>query len=160
MNVMRFTIVDGAGSVSFVAPVDVLPALVRACAEDPRSLEGLLEAAEPYFAGLPDTVGNGLAIFDERNHPGDARAIHEAFDYCEPYDQPVFRVIDDVTREKSLQPVKAGAVIFNLLARRIIQLQNSYLDITQAGWARVHDQRGSTERMYVYRVPRQWAVVP
>ena len=160
MNVMRFTIVDADGSVSFIGPVDVLPAFVRACADDPRSLEGLLHAAEPYFAGLPDTVANGLAIFDERNHAGDATAIHEALSFCEPHEQPVFRVIDDITRETSLQPVKAGAVIFNLLARRIIQLQNSYLDITQAGWARVHDEAGSTERMYVYRVPRQWAVVP
>ena len=157
---MRFTIVDDRGSISFIGPVEALPALVRACGSNPKSLEAFLQAAEPYYAGLADSVGNGLAIFDERNSPASTDAIHKALAFCEPYQQPVFRVVDDLTRETSLQPVKAGAVIFNMVARRIIQLQNSYLDITKAGWAQIHDGAGATGRRYVYRVPRQWAVVP
>jgi hypothetical protein len=160
MNVMRFTIVDSSGTVSFVAPCDALPALVRACAANPEHLDGLLGEADSYFAGLGDMVQNGLAIFDERNTEEHPEAIREAFEFCEPYEQPVFRVVDEVTREASLQPVKAGAVLFNLNARRIVQLQNSYLDIKTPGWAHAHDRLGSTQRMYVYRVPREWAVVP
>ncbi len=160
MNVMRFTIVDDAGAVSFVASADVLPALVRACVPNPGDLVMLLSEADAYFAGLADMVANGLAMFDERNTPQNTTAIREALAFCEPHEQPVFRVYDDVTREASLQPVKAGAVIFNLGARRIVQLQNTYLDIKTPGWARAHDIGGSTQRMYVYRVPREWAVVP
>jgi hypothetical protein len=160
MNVMLFTIVDGGGAVSFIAPVDVLPALVRACAANPDGRESLLAEADAYFGGLSEMVGNGLAMFDERNTTENAEAIHEALTFCEPYEQPVFRVIDDVTRETSLQPVKAGAVLFNLNARRIVQLQNSYLDIKTPGWAQARDAAGSSQRMYVYRVPREWAVVP
>ena len=117
MNVMRFTIVDEDGSISFIGPVEALPALVRACGSNPKSLEAFLQAAEPYYAGLADSVGNGLAIFDERNSPGSADAIHEALAFCEPYQQPVFRVVDDLTRETSRQSGKAGAAI--LTSRRL-----------------------------------------
>lgn len=160
MDVMRFTIVDEAGTVSFIGPAGVLPALVRVCVSNAETLDRFLAEADAYFFGLRDQVMNGLAMFDERNSPANPAAIHEALRLCEPHEQPVFRVIDEVTREASLQPVKAGAVIFNLPARRIVQLQNSYLDIKTPGWAQAHDSTGAAGRMYVYRVPRAWAVVP
>lgn len=160
MNVMRFTIVDEAGTVSFIGSADVLPALVRVCVSNAATLEAFLAEADAYYFGLHDQVMNGLAMFDERNTLENPAAIHEALRLCEPHEQPVFRVIDEVTREASLQPIKAGAVIFNLPARRIVQLQNSYLDIKTPGWAQAHDSAGSVGRMYVYRVPREWAVVP
>lgn len=129
MNVMRYTIIDGKGTVSFVADCDVLPALVSACADDARTLESLLEAAARRRADLREYVSCGLAVFDEHNSPGHLDAIHGAIRHLPAHELPVFRVVDDVTRQASLQGVKAGVIIFNLRSRRIIQIQNSYAEI-------------------------------
>ena len=160
MNLMRCTIVDDRGAISFVIDGDALPALVKACASNPSSLEALLESLSPYYGNLREQVLNGLAIFDERNTSGHYGAIHEAFRYCAPHELPVFRVVEEETREMSLQPVKAGAVIFNLRARRIVQLQNSYWEITRTGRGRVFDGEKFTGQRFAYRLPKEWALVP
>src|SRR3990172_9344869 len=126
VNVLRCTIIDDRGGVSFIAHGDVLPALVKACAANPHTLEQLLDGTESYYGGLREQILNGLAVFDERNVEVHYDSIHVALDLCAPYEQPVFRVVDDRTRETSLRPVKAGAVVFNLRAKRIIQIENSY----------------------------------
>lgn len=160
MNLMRCTVVDDRGAVSFVIDGDALPAMVKACASDVRSLDEMLDSLAPYYRTLRERVLNGLAIFDERNTEGHYDAIHEAFRYCAPHEQPVFRVVDDDTQEMSLRPVKAGAVIFNLRARRIVQLQNSYWDITRTGRGLVFDGERFTGQRFAYRLPKAWALVP
>jgi hypothetical protein len=72
----------------------------------------------------------------------------------------VFRVVDSITREASLRPVKAGAIIFNLKAKRIVQLMNSYREIRRSGRGRIFDGSGYTETVFSYRLPREWALVP
>ena len=67
MNLIRCTVVDRRGAVSFVAHCDVLSALVAACAASPPSLEKLLDLSEPYYRNLRDYVEAGLAVFDEEN---------------------------------------------------------------------------------------------
>lgn len=160
MNVIRCTVVDGRGAVSFVAHGDALAALTAACATNPSSLEELLERAEPYYHNLKEQVLNGLAIFEERNVEGKYQAIHAALEFCAPHQHPVFRVVDDVTRETSLRPVKAGAVIFNLRAKRIVQIINSYREIRRTGRAQVFDGSNLTGSVYSYRLPKEWALVP
>ena len=160
MNVMRFTIIDGRGGVSFVAHGDALPALVKACALNAGSLEELLDGMAPYYGSLREYVLGGLAIFDERNVEGRYGAIHRALELCVPHEQPVFRVVDEVTRETSLRPVKAGAVLFNLRAKRIIQLQNTYWEINRMGRGRVFDGMRMTADVFSYRLPKEWALVP
>jgi len=160
MNVIRCTVIDARGAVSFIAHPDALPALVAACATNPTTLEELLERAEPYYRNLRDYVLSGLAVFDEHNTPEDPRAIREALAKLPPHQHPVFRVLDDVTREASLQPVKAGAVVFNLRAKRIIQIVNNYREIKRSGYARVFDGQGFTGRVFRYRLPEEWALVP
>ncbi len=157
---MRCTVIDKEGAVSFIVEGDALPALVKACAASPGSVMGLLDSLAPYYGSLRERVLNGLAIFDERNVPGRYAAVHAAFGFCAPHEQPPFRIVNDETREMSLQPVKAGAVIFNLRARRIVQLQNSYWDITRSGRGRVFDGERFTERRFSYRLPKEWALVP
>ncbi len=159
-NFVRCTVVDDKGAVSFVADGDALPALAAACAQNPQSLEQLLEITESYYHDLRERVLNGLAVFDELNAPGHNETIHKAFAYCAPHEQPVFRVVDDVTREMSKQAVKAGVVLFNLRAKRIVQIQNSYREITRSGRARVFDGRALTNSIYSYKLPREWALVP
>lgn len=160
VNVLRCTIIDARGGVSFVADGDVLPALAKACAANPRTLEQLLDGTAPYYAGLREQVLNGLAMFDERNVEGYYESIHKALDLCAPHEQPVFRVVDDRTREASLRSVKAGAVVFNLLAKRIIQIQNSYKVIKRRGSSRVFDGMRMTGRVFSYRLPGEWALLP
>ena len=160
MNLMRCTVVDASGTVSFIVDGEALPALVAACSRNPATLSELLEHVEPLYADLRERVLNGLAVFDERNVPGNYTAIHQALDFCAPHEQPLFRVVDDRTRETSLQPVKAGAVLFNLTGKRIIQLQNSFREITRSGRYRVFDGRSHTNRLFSYRLPSEWAIVP
>lgn len=137
-----------------------MPALVAACAQNPTTLDQLLEHATAYYGDLRERLLNGLAVFDERNVPGHYDAIHQALDFCAPHEQPVFRVVDDRTREASLQPVKAGAVLLNLRGKRIVQLQNSFREITRSGRYRIFDGHRQTNRVFSYRLPREWAIVP
>ena len=160
MNLIRCTVVDRQGAVSFVAHADVLPALVAGCAAEPAGLRDLLKASEPYYAGLRDYVDSGLAVFDELNLRGRYGAIHSQLRGTPARNQPVFRVVDAETREASLRPVTTGAVIFNLAAKRIVQIMNSYREIQRSGRARVFDGSGHTEMVFSYRLPTEWALVP
>ncbi|GBD14803.1 hypothetical protein HRbin25_00685 [bacterium HR25] len=160
MDVIRCTVIDEKGAVSFIAHADVLPALVAACANNPSSVEELLDGAENYYRNLKDYVLSGLAVFDEQNTPESREAIRAALRSLPPHQQPVFRVVDEDTQEASLRPVKAGAVVFNLRAKRIIQIVNTYREIKRSGYARVFDGEGFTRRVFRYRLPEEWALVP
>ena len=160
MNLLRLTLIDAAGGISFVTHGEALPALLRACATGPRTVEELLERADPFYHGLRERVANGVAMFDERNLPGNYTAIHHALRVARPEESPLFRVVDDVTREASLRPVKAGAIVINLLAHRIIQLQNAYQEIQRSGRGQVFDGERMTGAVFTYRLPKDWALVP
>ncbi|MFN8558768.1 MAG: hypothetical protein U0531_15990 [Dehalococcoidia bacterium] len=160
MNLLRMTIVDPNGTISFVADAEALAALTAACSRNPRTVDDLLTSSDLNYGGLRDRVMNGLAMFDERNTPGNLAAFHQALAYCAPHELPPFRVLDDATREASLRPVKAGAVLFNLKQKRIVQIQNTYREITRNGRAPIFDGETHTGRMFTYRLPREWAIVP
>jgi hypothetical protein len=159
MQLMRYTIVDRDGTVSFVGPCVALEALVAACARQPTSTGELLEAAAPYNSALRDAVLSGLAVFDEHNSAANPTSILAALDYCQPADLPVFRVVESRTREASLTPVKAGVVVFNLVARRIVQIQNTYSEIRRKGRVRIVED-GRTRRVTKYELPADWSLVP
>jgi len=160
MNLMRYTVVEPGGTVSFVADCHALSALVAACADGARTLDELLELAERYDRRLRDYVTSGLAVFDEHNADGNFTAIHEAFSFVQPHETPVFRVVDDITRQMSLEPVKAGIIVFNLIERRIVQIQNTYAEIRRRGKVRLHDGEKLTGRVYPYELPAEWSLVP
>jgi hypothetical protein len=160
MNLFRFTMIDALGGLSFVAHGEALPALLKACATNPADIDELLERAEPYYRGLRERIDNGLAMFDERNTPGHYATIHAALRDARPDETPLFRIVDDVTREASLRPVKAGCVIFNLIDRRIVTLQNGYQEITRNGRGEIFDGERMTGATFIYRLPKTWALVP
>ena len=160
MNLLRLTIIDAAGGISFVAPGEALPAVLKACAGNPAQTGDMIVRAEQYYGGLRERIENGLAIFDERNTPGHYDAIHAALEHARPDESPLFRIVDDVTREASLRPVKAGAVVVNLMDRRIITLQNGYQEITRTGRGEVIDGERMTGASFTYRLPKNWALVP
>ena len=160
MGLMRFTVVDEQSTVSFIGPDRALHALVAACASGADSLEDLLDRAAPFVRDVRERVMSGLAVFDEHNSRGNTRWIHAAFDYCRSEEVPVFRVLDDRTREISLSPVWAGAVVFNLKARRIVQIQNTYSDIKRKGRLRVLEGATVGNRIQRYELGPEWTVVP
>ena len=160
MDVMRFTVIDLTSRVSFVAPCPVLDALVAACAQRPRTLANLLDAATPFAPDLRDRVLSGLAVFDEHNSPSNLERIHSAFRFCRPEEVPVFRILDEVTRDVSLRPVRAGIVLFNLREKRIVQLQNTYSEIKRKGRIRMFRSPTTPGRVFRYELPPDWSLVP
>jgi hypothetical protein len=160
MGLMRFTVVDTRSTVSFIGPDRALHALVAACSTGADSIEELLDRVAPFVGDLRERVLSGLAVFDEHNSRGNTRWIHAAFDYCRREEVPVFRVLDDRTREISLSPVWAGAVVFNLKARRIVQIQNTYSDIKRKGRLRVMEGATPTNKIQRYELGPEWTVVP
>jgi hypothetical protein len=164
MFLMRYTVIDPQGTASFVAPCTALKALVAACASAPSNVNDLLSATAPYDSDLKEYVLNSLALFDEHNANGRHDQIHFAINYADEqrthHQIPAFRVVDEVTREASLQPVKAGLVLFNLKDRRIIQLQNTYAEVRREDRGRVHQGGEPTSRLYKYRLPMEWQILP
>jgi hypothetical protein len=160
MGLMRFTVVDERSTVSFIGPDRALHALVAGCAQGADSIESLLERVAPFVRDFRERVLSGLAVFDEHNSPGNLRWIHAAIDYCEREEVPVFRVLDDRTREISLSPVWAGAVVFNLKSRRIVQIQNTYSAIKRKGRLRVLEGAAPNNRIHRYELGPEWTVVP
>jgi hypothetical protein len=160
MNLLRLTIVDPNGAISFVTHGEALPALMRSCASNPKTMYDLLERAEAYYVGLMERIANGLVMFDERNTKDNYSFIHRALEIVPGDETPVFRVVDDQTREASLRPVQAGCVVINLTARRVITLQNGYIAITRNGRGEVFDGERLTGATFVYRLPQAWSLVP
>jgi len=160
VGLMRFTLVDGHSTVSFIAPDRALHVLVAACSTGPHSIDELLDRIAPFAFELRERVLSGLAVFDEHTSRDNPRWIHAALDYCRREEVPVFRVIDDRTREVSLSPVWAGAVVFNLKARRIVQIQNTYADIKRKGRLRIMEGTRPTNRIQRYELGPEWTVVP
>ncbi|MBN9392024.1 MAG: hypothetical protein J0I20_28565 [Chloroflexi bacterium] len=229
MAVMRYTLIDKSGTISFIAPWNTLKALVAACSRKPapEDLSTVLEAASRYSSGLREYVFNGLAVFDEHYttqdeasatrelNPQLERELREILglggtgglteapqpageseDFIEEeedisrifsrvseeekseitYEEllekqrqlrgaalsrhPVLRVLDDDTRRESLEPVSIGLVIFNLPAKRIIQVQNSYGVLKRSDRGRYFENGQPTERLYFYRLPTDWSLLP
>jgi hypothetical protein len=69
-------------------------------------------------------------------------------------------VVDERTRNTSLQPVKAGLVLFNLKERRIIQVFNTYDNVRRQDRGRIHKGGEPTGKLYHYRLPMDWQIVP
>jgi hypothetical protein len=137
MNLMRFTIVGSDRSISFVYEGQLLDALIRACADSPTTLSDFLAATGRRNPEVLERVTSGLAVFDEHNGPNAYEPIHEAIEHFPSEEWPVFRVVDDTTREASLRSTRAGVIVFNLGERRIVQIQNSYAEIRDMSqWVR------------------------
>jgi len=159
-DVMRFTVIDARGAVSFVAPCRTMEALVAACAGEPSNLEELLETVAQFVPDVQERVLSGLAVFDEHNSRTNPQSIHAALDLLRPADLPVFRVLDDRTRQASLQPARAGVIVFNLLSKRIVQIHNTYTEIKRSGKIRVARSEGAPPRVHRYELPPDWSLVP
>ena len=160
MDVMRFKVIDPSGTISFVGPCHGLKVLTAACAKNPTTLAELLEYTRAYDPQLSTYVLNGLAVFDEHNTTEGHDAILGTLESAAPAETPPFRVLDAITEEASTEPVGAGLVIFNVPARRIIQVQNAYASVERQGRGRIRENGEPTRKLYRYALPKEWRVLP
>ena len=160
MTLIRFTVADARGTASFVGPCHAIKMLVAACARNPATLDELLDIAATYDHEFARGVLNGLAVFDEHNTRGNAAQIAQTLaGHCSA-DWPPFRVSNEITHRASTQPAQAGLIVFNLVAKRIIQVQNSYAEIQRRDRGRLRDGGRPTRRLYHYELPHSWSLVP
>ena len=157
---IRFTVVDSNGTTSFVGPCHAIKMLVAACAHEPRTVEELLQRARGYDSDFASVVLDGLAVFDEHNVPGGTAHIDRRLSELRAADWPPFRVLNEATHHASTQPAQAGLIVFNLTAKRIIQVQNSYAEIQRKDRGRLREGGKATRRLYHYNLPNSWALVP
>lgn len=157
---IRLTVVDTAGTVSFIAHASAAVALAAACADNPATLRDLLDASTRYDRALRDKVLNGLAVFDEHNLPDNLSDIHERLETLAPREIPAFRVLDPITREASLRPVRSGVVLYNLPARRIVQIENTYEPLAPSGEVNYHNGKFLSIRLVPYKLSPDWTIVP
>lgn len=157
---MRYTVIDSRGTVTFIAPCDALMPLVAGCAQDPQTLEALLSVADEYASGLKERILCSLAVFDEQNSRDNLGSIHKGLELLRNHELPAFRVLDDRTREASLTPVHAGVVVFNLRAKRIVQIQNSFAEIKRRDRGRAAKPANPDRRVIRYELPPYWSLVP
>jgi hypothetical protein len=160
MPTMRFTIVDGNGTISFPGPPHGLKALAAACSSGADDYKSLLSTLESLDASLAEFVMNGLAVFDEHVVKSDPDSIEEWFRKPEvAIDRPL-RVVDEASRRASLEPNRLGVVIFNLVARRIVQIQNSYAELLRSDRGRVRVNGKPVNRYFHYSLPVEWQILP
>lgn len=159
-NTMRYTVIDARGSVSFVAPVGSLKPLIAACSHRPSSVGELLRAVARYDDQVAQDVASGLAVFDEHITPDTPERLHQLLDVPEQT-PPVFRVLDERTREASMKAARGGLVLFNLKARRIIQVHNNILRVRRRDRGRVRSGGVPIDnQLYSYELPADWSLVP
>lgn len=159
-GMMRYTVIDPDGAISFVATVESLKPTIAACSHNPQSLDELLQALALYDDLLAAEVRCGLAVFDEHVTADAPEGAHRLLG-GEPAPPAVFRVVDDATGEASRKAVGGGLVIFNLRARRIVQVHNNLLRVRRRDRGRVRQGGKPVDgELYAYDLPAEWALVP
>ena len=119
-----------------------------------------LKHARPYDELLCDDVINGLAVFDEHNIRDNTVAIEQQLQQEDPDQWPPFRVYNDATRRACTQPGRAGLIVINLAAKRIIQVQNSYAEIQRQDRGRIRSGGRPTRAALPLLAAKEWALLP
>ena len=160
MSLIRFNVADRDGTTSFLGPGHAIKMLVAGCAIGARTASELLDFTRRYDDEFATRVINGLAVFDEHNLRDNTAAIEKLLAETPKSEWPPFRVYSDATRRASMEPGRAGLIVFNLNARRIIQVQNSYAEILRRDRGRVRAAGQPTRLLYHYDLPTDWSLVP
>ena len=139
---IRITIIDRSGSISFGAPGYFAKMVVAACCRNPSDLDALLNYLAAYDALTTETIRHGLNHFDEFCLPGDPDACQRWLDKGGSQEGKPFRLIDPKLREASLTQLSLGLVIVNLVERRIVQVENRYSTVLRQDRGRLRRVRG------------------
>jgi hypothetical protein len=120
----------------------------------------MLERADQIDRRLRRRVLVGLAVFDEHNVEGNYGSIHQSLGTAPDDDEPLFRVVDERTRQRSLEPTHTGLILFNLKDRRIVQMLNHFYAVERAGDVHIHTGDRYSRRTVRYELPASWSIVP
>lgn len=159
-NVFRFNVVDGTGSVSFVGPGHGLKVIAAACSHGPNRIQDLLLDARRYDPQWASTVLGGLSVFDEHNVESITSGYQQAIASEDDIQHQPFRVVDGLTRSRSMVPARLGLIVINLKEKRIIQIHNSYADLSRRGRGRIRKEGRPTRSLFHYELPETWRIVP
>jgi len=157
---MRFTVIDTAGTVSFIGPGHCLKALVAACSHGVVDVPSLLERVRGYDERFVEHVLNELARFDEHVLPESSVSVERWLERSIDEKLEAFRVFDQRLRNRSLTAEKLGIVLFNLPERRIVQIENSYGELLRRDRGRIRIDGRPVKRYYYYTLPDNWALLP
>ncbi|HVB63663.1 MAG TPA: hypothetical protein VNE17_02960 [Nitrolancea sp.] len=160
MNIIRYTMIDDRGIVSFVGPCHGIKMFVAACSSHPSTVEQLLQNTRPYDEAFIRSIESRLAVFDEHNTRENYAAFLALVETTPSAELPAFRVVDERSRALSLKPAATGVILFNLKARRIIQVQNSYAEVLRVDRGRIRQNGRPTRALYYYSLPEEWSIVP
>lgn len=147
VSTMRFNVVDEEGTISLVGPAHLMKMLAAGCAKAPNDHRALLGLTERYDPRWVVKAVKNLAQFD-----ASAEIAEET--------PEAFRVVDEPTRRRSLEPELSGLVVYNLKAKRIIQIQNSYADLQRKDRGRLRRDGRPVRAYYWYELPADWSIVP
>lgn len=156
----RVNVIDEKGTLSFLAPSHGLKVLAAAITQGASNGSELLALSHRFDAQWAADVRMQVMSFDEHNVDEVADPFADAISGDDHPDHPAFRVIDTETRKRSLVPGRLGLVVFNLKARRIIQIQNNYSNLERKDRGRVRVGGQPTDTLFQYELPTEWSLVP
>ncbi|MBA2246539.1 MAG: hypothetical protein H0W23_00305 [Chloroflexia bacterium] len=159
-NVFRFNVVDDEGAISFIGPAHGLKVLAAACSHGAENVGDLLDWATRYDQAWAEDVRAGLLVFDEHNLGTLSSWFAPIVESSDDTSHHPFRIMDRVTRARSMMPGRLGLVVINLKAKRIIQIHNSYADLGRTGRGRIRANGRPTRSMFQYHLPEPWRIVP
>ena len=159
-GLLRFTVIDSEGTISFGAPGHMAKMMAAACAHDPATIDqvlGTLTSLDPVAA---DSLRHGLARFDEFVVRDDATSIEDWMAQNDPLDGTPFRLIDPGLREATLSPLPLGLIMVNLPDKRIVQIENRYGPILRKDRGRMRRDGEPIAQVYTYELSSDWSLLP
>lgn len=156
----RVNLIDERGTISLLTPPHGPKMLTAVAGLGLETSREMLEAVAAMDESWIRQVQSQLAMFSEFNVESLDEDWREMVEENDSVVHPAFRVIDGVTRSRSLVPGSLGLIVFNLKQRRIIQVQNAWDELERTGEGRYRIDGDIDERMYSYTLPETWSLVP
>lgn len=159
-NDYRINMIDERGTISLLAPAHGPKMLTALAGLEFDSSRDMLHAVAAMDFDWIAQIHSQLALFDEFNVEELSDEWREMIQREDSPVHPAFRVLDPVTRARSLQPASLGLIVFNLKEHRIIQVQNNGDDLEREGEGRYREEGAPLDRKYSYILPENWSLVP
>lgn len=156
----RVNLIDERGTISLLSPSHGPKMLTAVAGMGLESSRAMLESVAAMDSDWIRQVQSQLALFSEFNVDSLDEGWREMIEEEDSMVHPAFRVIEGVTRSRSLLPGGLGLIVFNLKQRRIIQVQNAWDELERTGEGRYRIDGNIDDRMYSYSLPETWSLVP
>ena len=156
----RINLIDDRGTISLLAPPHGPKMLTAVAGLGLETSRHMLNAVAKMDAEWIRQVQSQIAMFDEFNVDTLDSGWQEMVQEEDNIVHPAFRVIDGVTRSRSLVPGSLGLIVFNMKQRRIIQVHNSWDELSRTGEGRYRVDGDPEERKFTYALPETWSLVP